>query len=122
MEDNKAEQEASDCNAAEGGINEKFLSKDIIGPYSGIVYGRKGDKVKVINDSAEMVLVEQGDNRYHVRMENLVNVDQSVPLENDLPEETKKEVVKPVQTKQYSRPSVKKSIPPPPTNNQSKLF
>jgi hypothetical protein len=119
MEDHPAKQE----EAAGSSINEKQLTKDIIGPYSGIVYGRKGDKVNVINDSTEMVLVEQGSVRYHVRMENLVNVDQSVPLENDLPVgEDKKETVKPVQSKQYSRPSVKKSTPPPPQNNQSKLF
>lgn len=118
MEDHPAKQE----EAAGSSINEKQLTKDIIGPYSGIVYGRKGDKVKVINDSTEMVLVEQGSDRYHVRMENLVNVDQSVPLENDLPVETKKETVKPVQSKQYSRPSVKKSIPPQPLNNQTQLF
>jgi hypothetical protein len=119
MEDHQAKQEEDTGS----GINEKQLTKDIIGPYSGIVYGRKGDKVKVINDSSEMVLVEQGSGRYHVRMENLVNVEESVPLENDLPVgDNKKETVKPVQSKQYSRPSVKKSIPPPPTNNQTQLF
>jgi hypothetical protein len=103
----------------ESGINQKYLTQDIIGPYSGIVYGRKGEKVKVINDSDIMVLVEQESKRYFVRMENLVNVDQSVPLENNLPEESK--TVKP-ERKQYSKPSVKKAITPLPSNNQTNLF
>jgi hypothetical protein len=122
MGDNQAKQETETAGeSAEGSINEKYLAKDIIGPYSGIVYGRQGEKVKVLNDSQVMVLVEQGGARYYVRMENLVKFDESVPLENILPEE--KETVKPVQHKQYSRSSVKKAIPPiPPNNNQSKLF
>jgi hypothetical protein len=105
----------------ESGINQKYLTKDIIGPYSGIVYGRKGEKVKVIDDSQVMVLVGQEEKRYFVRMENLVNVE-SVPLENNLPDENL--TVKPVQTKQYSKPAAKKITKPSslPPNNQTQLF
>jgi hypothetical protein len=110
----------------EGGINQKYLTQDIIGPYSGIVYGRKGEKVKVINDSQIMVLVEQESKRYFVRMENLVNVDQSVPLENNLPDEKDKEnkTVKPIELKQYSKPAARKVVKPSglQPNNQTNLF
>jgi hypothetical protein len=91
MDNNQSKPQDVGGTESEGGINQKYLTQDIIGPYSGIVYGRKGEKVKVIDDSQIMVLVEQESKRYFVRMENLVNVDQSVPLENNLPDEKDKE-------------------------------
>lgn len=53
-------------------MNDRWLKYDIIGPYSGILYGKQGDMVKIISQPNEvMILVEFGEERFHVRAEAL---------------------------------------------------
>ena len=48
-----------------------YLTEDIIGASSGIVYGRKGDKVEVIRKELDLCFVNNQGNRFFVRYENL---------------------------------------------------
>lgn len=91
-----------------------YLKQDITGPYSQIEYGKKGDKVNVLNDESEMILVELNGVKFHVKMENLSI--KSVPIENLQDPETKPE------TKQYQRPVLNKKEIVKPLTNQNKLF
>ena len=60
---------------------DRWLTKDEIGVYSGIEYGRKGDKVAFIEETnVIMSLVELNGLPFHVRTENL----SSTPLETEI--------------------------------------
>lgn len=48
-----------------------YLTEDIIGAGSGIVYGRKGDKVEVIRKELDLCFVNNQGNRFFVRYEKL---------------------------------------------------
>ncbi len=48
-----------------------YLTKDIIGAASRIVYGRKGDKVEVIRKDLDLCFVKNQGNRFFVRYENI---------------------------------------------------
>lgn len=48
-----------------------YLTQDIIGAASGIVYGRKGDKVEVIRKELDLCFVNNHGNRFFVRYEKL---------------------------------------------------
>lgn len=49
-----------------------YLTRDVTGEASGIQYGKKGDKVTVIDDhEREMILVEGQNERFHVRADVL---------------------------------------------------
>ena len=48
-----------------------YLTQDIIGAASGIVYGRKGDKVEVIRKEFDLCFVNNHGNRFFVRYEKL---------------------------------------------------
>ncbi len=48
-----------------------YLTQDIIGAGSGIVYGRKGDKVEVIRKELDLCFVNNQGNRFFVRYEKL---------------------------------------------------
>jgi hypothetical protein len=48
-----------------------YLTEDIIGASSRIVYGRKGDKVEVIRKELDLCFVNNQGNRFFVRYENL---------------------------------------------------
>lgn len=65
----------------------KYLTRNIIGLASGIEYGKKGDKVTVINDESDLILVEGTKERFHVRQEALsddfIPADRQYPLKDD---------------------------------------
>jgi hypothetical protein len=44
----------------------KYLLRDIIGAASGIVYGKKGDQIKVIRENYDMWLIENKGVRFSV--------------------------------------------------------
>lgn len=49
-----------------------YLTRDITGLYSGIIYGEKGDQVTIIDDKdREMILVQGQRERFHVRREDM---------------------------------------------------
>jgi hypothetical protein len=48
-----------------------YLTQDIIGAGSGIVYGRKGDKIEVIRKELDLCFVNNQGNRFFVRYEKL---------------------------------------------------
>ena len=48
-----------------------YLTEDIIGAASWIVYGRKGDKVEVIRKELDLCFVNNQGNRFFVRYEKL---------------------------------------------------
>lgn len=48
-----------------------YLTEDIIGAASRIVYGRKGDKVEVIRKDLDLCFVNNHGNRFFVRYEKL---------------------------------------------------
>jgi hypothetical protein len=48
-----------------------YLTQDIIGAASGIVYGRKGDKVEVIRKELDLCFVNNHGSRFFVRYEKL---------------------------------------------------
>jgi hypothetical protein len=48
-----------------------YLTQDIIGAASGIVYGRKGDKIEVIRKELDLCFVNNQGNRFFVRYEKL---------------------------------------------------
>ena len=48
-----------------------YLTEDIIGAASRIVYGRKGDKVEVIRKELDLCFVNNHGNRFFVRYEKL---------------------------------------------------
>ncbi len=48
-----------------------YLTQDIIGAGSGIVYGRKGDKVEVIRKELDLCFVMNKGIRFFVRYEKL---------------------------------------------------
>lgn len=63
-----------------------YLTEDIIGAASRIVYGRKGDKVEVIRKELELCFVNNHGNRFFVRYEKLseekVNPSPEAPKES----------------------------------------
>lgn len=48
-----------------------FLNDTAIGPYSGKVFGKKGDVVSIISEHGNMAIVESGSERFPVKMEKL---------------------------------------------------
>ena len=48
-----------------------YLTQDIIGASSRIVYGRKGDKVEVIRKELDLCFVNNHGNRFFIRYEKL---------------------------------------------------
>lgn len=58
---------------------EVFLVEDITGPYSGIEYGKAGDKVEVIGERGNMVLVENKGERFHVWPNKLSDISDIEP-------------------------------------------
>jgi hypothetical protein len=52
-----------------------WLTEDHIGPYSGIVYGKKHDQVEFIKQWGEMVLVENKGKPFHVWPSELTDIE-----------------------------------------------
>ena len=75
-----------------------YLTEDIIGAASGIVYGRKGDQVEVIREELEMCLVNNQGNRFFVRYEKL-----SEQKVNPSPQATKESTGKVQRTRKGKR-------------------
>jgi hypothetical protein len=48
-----------------------YLTENYTGEYSRIEYGKKGDKVNVIEVKGNMALVEGNGKRYHVKVDKL---------------------------------------------------
>jgi hypothetical protein len=97
---------------------EMYLASDVIGPYSRIQYGQKGDKVTVINSETEMILVETNGERFYTKLENLS--DKPVPVK--AAQDPLDEIVNPVVTKQYFKQKAKPKQVQPPHQNQTQLF
>lgn len=80
---------------------EKFFLKDhVMGPYSGIHYGRPGDEVIIVSDHTDMVIAECAGRRFPVKKELLTS--EKVIVIKDKP------VSDPVPTKR--KPTKKKSL------------
>lgn len=70
-----------------------YLTRTITGPYSGILYGQKGDQVTIIDDKErEMILVQGQRERFHVRREDMS--EEKVGMEKPVVEPIKKPVSK----------------------------
>lgn len=61
----------------------KYLTETIVGQNTGRTYGKKGDKVKVLDDSRDQILVELSE-RFFVREHQLsidpVTPDKEIPV------------------------------------------
>lgn len=90
-------------------MNYRWLKYDIVGQYSGIVYGKQNDQVNVISQPNEvMILVEMGDARFHVREEALsekhLNDTDSCEVINPIPKPVQWMDRNPVKTEKKSSP------------------
>jgi flagellar basal body P-ring protein FlgI len=92
---------------------EKYLNSDYRGAASNILYGRKGDKVTVLNEKHGMVLVENNSILFHVKAIQLSDK----PIEVPVSDEKIKSKPVPVQSSR----TVKKKIQGKPTK-QTDLF
>lgn len=92
----------------------RYLKEDYIGLASRVKYGSKGDKVKFISQSSNMVLVENDSEKFYVR-EEMLSVE---PIgKDDKPGNEVKQTV----IKQISKPVHKKKQVVV-QDNQQKLF
>lgn len=67
-----------------------FLTDNIVGNSSSLVYGLKGQEVTVIKQEGNMVLVhDDGGNRFYVRVEKLTYIQPEPDLKATLPEPPK---------------------------------
>jgi len=100
-------------------MEDKYLLCDITGPYSGIEYGKKGDKVIHLGTQHEFELVELNGERFHVRKENL----SEAPVEKEHNPDTvdNNKIIKTVPVSPSGRKQIKK-VTAPINNKQQTLF
>lgn len=94
--------------------NVRYLKEDYIGPASKVKYGSKGDKVKFISQSSNMVLVENDKEKFYVR-EEMVSVEPIGKDDNhgsEVKQTVIKQILKPVHKKRQIAVQ----------DNQQKLF
>jgi hypothetical protein len=99
---------------------DKYLLCDITGPYSGIEYGKKGDKIIHLGTQNEFELVELNGERFHVRKENLSETPVEFEKTEAAPDTVaNNKIVKPVPVSK-PKAGIKKAAPI--NKQQSSLF